>query len=64
MSSTTTIQIRTDVRETLKNLGTKGETYNDIITHLIREHEYNLFMEQQYSILDKEKKWVSLDSLE
>ena len=38
--------------------------YNDIILHLIQEHEYNLFMEQQYSILDNEKKWVSLDSIE
>ncbi len=60
----TTIQIETDVRETLKKLGTKGETYNQIIVKLIQEHEYHLFMDQQYRILESETKWVPLDSLE
>lgn len=62
--ATTTIQIATDVRETLKGLGSKGETYNHIIMKLIQEHEYHAFMEQQYSILEKETEWVSLDSIE
>jgi len=64
MSETTTIQIGTGVREMLKKLGAKGETYNDIIKHLLKEHEYNVFMEQQYRILENEKEWMSLDSLE
>ncbi len=60
----TTIQIETEVRDTLKLLGSKGETYNHIILKLIQEHEYHTFMEQQYTILEKETEWVSLDSLE
>ena len=64
MATTTTIQIETDVREILKGLGSKGETYNHIIMNLIQEHEYHAFMEQQYSILDSETTWIPLDSLE
>ncbi len=61
---TTTIQIEINVRDTLKALGSKGETYNHIIMKLIKEHEYHAFMEQQYNILEKETEWVSLDSIE
>ena len=59
----TTIQIRVDVRERLKHLGRKGETYNTIIEKLIEKASYVQFMEENYDILDKEQNWVSLEEL-
>jgi len=35
----TTIQVKKGTRERLKKLGRKGETYNDIITKLLKEYE-------------------------
>ncbi|MBM4250142.1 MAG: hypothetical protein FJ149_12115 [Euryarchaeota archaeon] len=59
----TTIQVELAVRKRLQAIGKKGETYNDIIKKLIRKAAYVDFMEEQYSILDGEKAWVSLDEL-
>jgi len=61
--TTTTIQVELAVRKRLQAIGRKGETYNDIIKKLIRKAAYVDFMEEQYSILDNEKNWVSLDEL-
>jgi len=61
--SITTIQVELAVRKRLQAIGRKGETYNDIIKKLIRKAAYVDFMEEQYSILDNEKSWVSLDEL-
>jgi predicted CopG family antitoxin len=60
---TTTIQIDTETRDTLKSLGRKGETYNDIIHKLIKRARYVDFMEESYQILDTETNWVSMDEL-
>jgi predicted CopG family antitoxin len=57
---TTTIQIFEDVKEKLKKMGKKGDTYNDIIKRLIEKIEYIKFMEEQYKILDSEKQWKPL----
>ena len=62
--ATTTIQVSTNVREKLKKLGHKGDTYDTIIINLINEHEYNQFMEQQYNILENEENWTPLENLE
>ena len=35
----TTIQVKKGTRERLKKLGRKGDTYNDIITRLLKEYE-------------------------
>jgi len=59
----TSIQVELAVRKRLQSLGRKGETYNDIIKKLIQKAAYVDFMEEQYSILDNEKNWVSLDEL-
>jgi len=61
--SITTIQLETGVRDKLKRLGRKGETYSTIVKRLLRKAEYVEFMEEQYAILDKEKNWVQLDEI-
>jgi len=61
---TTTIQLDTKIRDKLKRLGRKGETYNEIIERLIKESQYIEFMRENYKILDEEENWVSLDDLE
>lgn len=35
----TSIQVSKETRELLRGLGRKGETYNDIITRLLKERE-------------------------
>jgi len=59
----TTIQVEVAVRKRLQAIGRKGETYNDIIKKLIHKAAYVDFMKEQYSILDTEKNWISLDEL-
>ena len=59
----TTIQVEVAVRKRLQAIGRKGDTYNDIIKKLIRKAAYVDFMEEQYSIIDNEKNWISLDEL-
>lgn len=59
----TTIQVEKGVRDRLKRLGRKGETFNDIVKRVLRKAEYVEFMEEQYAILDKERNWVRLDEL-
>jgi hypothetical protein len=39
MKNMTTIQISIDLREKLKKLGIKGETYEEIIWRLISDYE-------------------------
>ena len=62
--SVTTIQVTTDLRDKLKSIGKKGETYNEIIERLIESSEYIEFMRENYRILDEETEWTSLDELE
>jgi len=37
----TTVQMSTETRDKLKDVGKKGETYEQIIIRLLREHETN-----------------------
>jgi hypothetical protein len=62
-SEVTTIQVEKRVKEILAKFGKKGETYNTIIKRILKSHQYVVFMEEQYEILDKEENWVSLDEL-
>ena len=62
--ATTTIQVEKKVKDLLKSVGRKGETYNDIIVDLIKRARYVEFMRENYRILDTEENWVSLDELE
>ena len=60
---TTTIQVDTQIRDTLRSFGRKGDTYNDILAKLIEKARYVDFMEESYKILDTEENWTSLDAL-
>ncbi len=62
--ATTTIQVEKKVKDLLKSVGRKGETYNDIIVDLIKRARYVEFMRENYRILDTEENWVSLDEIE
>ncbi len=59
----TTIQLDRRVKERLRRLGRKGETYNEIVKRVLRKAEYVEFIEEQYAILDSEENWVRLDDL-
>jgi len=63
MKNTTTIQVDKEIRDVLKKMRKKGETYSDIIRRLIKKVEYIKFMEEQYEILNNEKEWVSIDKI-
>ncbi|MCD6480956.1 MAG: hypothetical protein J7L31_01625 [Thermoplasmata archaeon] len=63
MKDVTTIQVDKELRDMLKKMGKKGDTYSDIIRRLIKKTEYINFMEEQYEILDKEKEWTSIDEI-
>ena len=63
MENITTIQVEKEVKDVLKKMGRKGDTYNEIIKRLIKKSGYAEFMEEQYKILDNEKKWTSIDEL-
>ena len=63
MSEATTIPVKKDVRDRLKQYGMKGETYNDILKRLMNEVDYETFMERQYKKLEEKEKFVSLDDV-
>ena len=63
MSEATTIPVKKDVRDRLKQYGMKGETYNDILKRLMNEVDYETFMERQYKKLEEKDKFVSLDDV-
>jgi hypothetical protein len=63
MSEATTIPVKKDVRDRLKQYGMKGETYNDILKRLMNEVDYETFMERQYKKLEDKDKFVSLDDV-
>ncbi len=63
MSEDTTIPVKKDVRDRLKQYGMKGKTYNDILKRLMDEVDYETFMERQYKKLGEKDKFVSLDEI-
>jgi len=63
MGNTTTIQVEKEVKDILKKMGRKGDTYNEIIKRLIKRSEYIEFMEEQYKILHDEKEWKSIEEI-
>lgn len=59
----TTITLSRGTRDALKELGRKGETYEDIIKWMMGKIEYEGFMDRQYDRLSEKEKYVSLDEL-
>ena len=58
--ATITIQLGNKIIEKLKTLGKKGESYDDIIQRLIEKANYEVFMREQYKILDEEDEWIPI----
>lgn len=67
MSETTTIQIKKETRDALKEIGSMGDDYNKVIQELIAEHNRrNLEKDiEKWDKLIKEhpEQFVSLDEL-
>ncbi len=58
---TMTVKLKIGTIDKLRLISKNGESYDDIIQHLIDKVEYKVFMQEQYKILDEEKEWISLD---
>ena len=64
MSSTTTIQITTDTRDTLRTIGSMGDDYNTVIEMLIMEHNRDKLVEHSKRIVEERKdEFVNLNEL-
>lgn len=58
--SLTTIPVSTEVRDRLKRLASKGETYDVLLSRLIRDAEARILYERERRILESEE-FVPLD---
>ena len=59
----TTILVAKKTREQLKVLGRKGETYDDIITRLMEEINYQEFIARQYERLKEKDEFIPLEDV-
>ena len=62
MKALTTIRIRKDTRDELKNMGRKGQTYDELIIKLLRIAKKDMFFNELNKIADS-KEFVSLDEI-
>ncbi len=60
MMSTTTIPVSTEVRDQLKRLASKGETYDALLRRLIEDAEARILYQREKRILETEE-FVPLD---
>jgi hypothetical protein len=64
MSETTTIRIRTDTRDQLKQLGNLGDDYDIVIERLIMEHNReNLVNYSRKIVEDRRGDFVDIEDL-
>ncbi|MGM0406276.1 MAG: hypothetical protein ACQEQM_09075 [Thermoplasmatota archaeon] len=62
--STTTIQVKKEVRDELKKLGDMGDDYNSVIESLIKEHNRNRLVEYSRKVVEERKEdFVNIDEL-
>ncbi len=60
----TTIPLRTPVRDRLKTYGSMGDTYSDILTHMMDEIERKLLLARLRAERDDpETQWATLEEL-
>jgi hypothetical protein len=59
----TTILVTKKTRNHLRALGRKGETYDDIITWLMEEVNYQKFIARQYERLKEKDEFISLEDV-
>ena len=58
----TTISITQDTKKALQELGTKGETYDNIIQKLIKKYAWKK-LDTQWNKILSEDEFISLDEL-
>jgi hypothetical protein len=64
MPDTTTIRIKVETRNTLKELGNLGDDYNSVIDRLIREHNRERLVQYSRKVVEERKgDFVDLDDL-
>ncbi|MFW5904426.1 MAG: hypothetical protein ACOC89_04310 [Candidatus Saliniplasma sp.] len=62
--STTTIQIKKEVRDDLKKIGHMGDDYNSVIEKLIKEHNRNKLVEYGRKVVEERKEdFVNIDEV-
>ena len=59
----TTIQLDTGLRDRLKGIGKKGETYGDIIERLLEQAELANHLETHYLRLKEKSRFIPLDEV-
>jgi hypothetical protein len=59
---TTTVAVSKQTQDLLKNVGRKGETYDQVINRLYNLAKRQLFYEKQKKILDEEE-FTPIDSI-
>ncbi len=62
MADTTTISLRRETKELLREFGKKGETYDEIVRRLIEKASLKELDERWNRIL-REEKFIALDEL-
>ncbi len=60
--SVTTIPVSKEIRDRLKGLASKGETYDNLLRRLIEDAELRLLYERERRILETEE-FIPLDEL-
>ena len=62
MADTTTISLRKETRDILRKLGSKGQTYNEVIRELVEKASIKELDARWNRILDEEE-FIPLDEL-
>ena len=63
MSALTTIPLRRETRDRLKELGKKGETYDDVVLRILEQAELAAHLETHYERLRDKAKFIPLDEI-
>lgn len=63
MSTLTTIPLRRETRDRLRQLGRKGETYDDVVIRILEQAELAAHLETHYLRLRDKSKFVPLDEI-
>jgi hypothetical protein len=63
MMAITTIPLRRETRDKLRTLGSKGETYDEIVNRLLARLEVQELLEEHYRLLAEKERFIPLDEL-
>ena len=63
MSAITTIPLRRETRNRLREMGKKGETYDAVVVRLLEQAELAAHLEKHYERLREKSRFVPLDEI-